>query len=179
MDGGTDLYFRNFSIFTPRPITQRESWRNLFTNENESITNTFIRGRENAKNYSIYLLVDCKVFSAAEKFAKLCKQNGFATIVGSATMGEGNGLTPLRLQISDMTYQSKNNTVNGISIRFPIEAPINELGKIDYEHFYNTIPDIHCSSDKALETAMSIINKNKRKGNGALNCYDLLFQEKI
>ena len=154
-----------------------EQWRNLFTNENEMVTNAYIRGKQNVRNYSVYLLVDNNVFSTAEKFTKLCRQSDFATIVGCRTNGEGSGLTPLRVKISDIRYKGKNKTINGIDIRFPIEAPINDFGEIDYEHFYNTIPEIQCKSDEALETALAIISKNKREGCGTLNINSSCFKE--
>lgn len=51
--------------------------------------------------------------------------------------------------------------VEGVELVFPIEAPINKLGKIDYINFYNTNPDVYCKKEKALEVALDIINENK------------------
>jgi len=42
----------------------------------------------------IFLLVDRKVFSAAEAFASFCKGSGWATVVGERTGGDGGGSTP-------------------------------------------------------------------------------------
>lgn len=109
------------------------------------------------KEFNRFLLVDENVFSTAETFTMLCKQNGFATVIGEKTKGEGFGLTPLSLQITNSNYtgkyNKKNAVIKGIKITIPVEAPINEKGEIDYENSYNTTPDILCDGKDALQIA--------------------------
>ena len=162
--GGTDEYFRYLSMLTSEPMIITDRFRNLFTSENQSVKWNAMEG--NGKDYNRYLLVDGKVFSTAESLAIFCKQTGFATIVGEPTLGEGYGATPFMLNISDCEYSGKyqRNGVKkvGMSLVFPIEAPINEKGEIDYNHFYRTIPDIMCTSEEALQVAIGEIEAQKR-----------------
>lgn len=161
--GGTDEYFEYLSMFTSEPVMKSDDFRNLFTFENESVEWTAMKG--GGKDYNRYLLVDDKVFSTAESLAMLCKKTGFATIIGEPTKGEGYGATPFTLHISDGEYrgkyQSEGKTKIGMNIVFPIEAPINARGEIDYVNFYKTHPDIVCPSFQALEVAMQQIEMSK------------------
>ncbi len=43
----------------------------------------------------IYLIVNNKVYSAAESFASFCKDSDFATLVGGTTGKDGIGTNPL------------------------------------------------------------------------------------
>ena len=172
--GGTDEYFRNFSIFTSNDVVFSDRFRNLLSNENQEITHTVIPASVSAQDYNRYLLVDRKVFSTAETLSMICKSSGFAKVVGEITGGEGFGLTPYSLNIVDKNTKfikkenNKTYSLSGIKMSFPVEAPINEDGEIDYEGFYKTIPDIICNSEKgedALEVALKDIEskeKNKR-----------------
>ncbi len=148
--GGTDQYFQYFSSFTNENIICKDIWANLFTNEVENCNWLAIPSNPNAKNYKKYLLINDKVFSSADCLARICKETGYATVIGEPTMGEGCGVTPLRIKISD-----------NASINLPVEAPVNNKGNIDYQNFYNTVPNIICSSEQALTIALSIINSNK------------------
>ena len=149
--GGTDEYFKYFSILSNTDIVNCVKWRNLFTNENEAFFERCItKGTD--KKYRIYLLVDSKVFSTAEAFTQLCKKTHFATVVGERTSGEGAGMTPICINI---------NTKAPIILRFPIEAPINDNGEIDYENAYSTIPDIQVESTNALEVTLKTIEDHK------------------
>lgn len=147
--GGTDEYFEYFKIISNKAVIKNSRWHNLFTKENEQNSWEAIPKGTN-KEYDIYLLVDSKVFSTAQAFTDLCRSNNLATIVGERTLGEGYGMTPLSLQLC---------TSIPLMLRFPIEAPINVYGDIDYENCYSTIPDIECKSDEALDIALAMINQ--------------------
>ena len=163
--GGTDEYFELFSMFTSKPVFKKEHYRNLITGENESVEWMAMNGT--GKDYNRYLLVDDKVFSTSDSFARLCKNNGFATVIGEPTRGEGYGETPFILKISNSEYvEKKKDSFEkkiGMNLIFPIEAPINEKGKIDYDHFYRTIPDILCTSEEALQVALNQIEYHQSK----------------
>lgn len=87
-NGGSDSYFRHFDIFTDKNLNIDDKVFDLFLNENTEITWTIIPAGTD-KHYNKYLLVDEEVFSTAEKLTAACKQNGYATIIGAPTMGEG------------------------------------------------------------------------------------------
>ena len=150
-EGGTDEYFELFSIFSNRDIDNCVKWKNLFTGENEGfIEKSIIKGTN--RKYNIYVLMDSKVFSTAEAFVQMCKRTHFATLIGEETLGEGAGMTPLSIEL---------NTKVPIVINFPIEAPINYNGEIDYEGFYSTVPDFICERQQALDIALKIIDEQK------------------
>lgn len=169
--GGTDEYFEYFSIFSNMPIQITDQFRNVFTNENQRVTWTAMNGNSNAAEFNRYLLVDKDVFSTADSFAMMCKRNAFATIIGEPTRGEGYGATPFNLQIVNQNYeypvekQGYQFQYRGANLVFPIEAPINEIGEIDYENYYRTIPDIICSSEEALQVALNQIELKKQQEN--------------
>ena len=121
--------------------------------------------------YNKYLLVDEEVFSTAEKLTAACKQNGYATIIGAPTMGEGLGFTPFRLKLTDNIYDGKDadkfKNQYGLILKqtvlnYPTGAPINDFNEVDYENCYNTVPDIECPSKDALNVALDLINQNKK-----------------
>ena len=116
---------------------------------------------KNKRQYSRYLLIDGKVFSTSETLAKLCKQTGFATLIGEPTRGEGNAFTPYKLVLCDQ-IDTDEAVIKGIYLNFPTDAPVNENGEIDYERFYNTSPDIECPSEQALEVALNLIRQNEK-----------------
>ena len=163
--GGTDEYFDLiFPLISNKDLTVNCSFKNLFTNQNEDHSYV-IKTNHNNPKYNIYLLVDRNVFSTSETFTKCCKDNNLATIIGEPTRGEGYGLTPLAITLTNKAYTGKYKKnyvqIQGVQIVFPIEAPINELGEIDYINNYNTNPDIRCSKEEALAVALDIINENK------------------
>ncbi len=168
--GGSDEYFKNFSCFTDQTLPFKSECHDLFLDRNYSEIWEPIPASPDAKRYQKFLLVDNNVFSAAETLAKFCKQSGYATVVGEATLGEGGyGRTPFNIQLTSGEYHGEREheiRQNGqigenIGINFPTEAPINEKGEIQYEGFYNTIPDIECPKDQALDVVLSEI-QNKR-----------------
>ncbi len=167
--GGSDEYFEKLGIFTSKDINTTERFRDLLTNKNYEFTLNDIAGNPDAKEYNRYLLVDNKVFSTAEKLAAICKESKFATVIGEKTDGEGLGFTPFTLDIIDEDYEynitegNKIYTNNGIKMTFPIEAPINEQGEIDYENLYNTTPDIVCDGKDALKVAVQQIKEKQQE----------------
>ena len=149
--GGTDEYFKYFDVFSNQDIICTLRCYNLFTKEVEEHSWKAIpKGTD--KEYNRFLLINGKCFSAADIFVRLCKNNHFATIVGEETRGEGYGMTPVLISI---------NTKFPMILRVPVEAPINDLDQIDYEHEYNVKPDIFCLEDMALSEALSLIKKSK------------------
>jgi len=165
--GGTDEYFKYFSIFTKKSISLKERYKNLFLGENIECETKYIEGNSENKEFNRFLLVDKNVFSTAETFTILCKQNGFATVIGEKTKGEGFGLTPLSLQITNSKYtgkfNEKNAVIKGIKITIPVEAPINEKGEVDYQNCYNTTPHIVCDSKDAMQIAYKQIQNLKEE----------------
>ncbi len=141
--GGSDWYYRLFSIFTKHDVKTTKRWFNLFSGKLEEYTNIDILGEPEASDYKRCLLVDSKTFSAADEFARVVKSSGFATIIGEKTSGEGYGLSPYYLRLD-----------NDHELVFTVEAPVNQSGQIDYEHFYATEPDIICSGEQALDQAL-------------------------
>lgn len=71
----------------------------------------------------VYLLVDSKVFSSAEKFASFAKDTGFATLVGETTGGDRV------FEEIPLIYLPKSKFV----IRFSRELGINSDGTINME----------------------------------------------
>lgn len=150
---GTDMYFKLFSIFSNKNIIHELRWFNLFNETKEK--NSFeaiCKGTD--KKYNKFLLVNRNVFSGVDSFARLCKKNIFAKVIGEKTRGEGFGMTPLILNL---------NTKIPLMIRVPVETPINGYNKIDYENEYSVLPDIVCLSSEALEVTLDIIKESKIK----------------
>lgn len=79
----------------------------------------------------IFLLVDDYVYSSAEAFAAFCKATKFATLVGTATGGDGIGMDPAIVSLPN----------SGLLIRFPLEMGLNPDGTPNEE--YHTQPDIY------------------------------------
>lgn len=167
-DGGTDEYFNYLKMFTNTSVIYTDKFYNTYTKQNESITQEIISSNPDVKNYDKYLLVDDKVFSAADTLSRMSKETGFATIIGSKTAGEGYGFTPLNLKLFSnekeiIQQKGLKATIDGVSISLPIEAPINDMGDIDYENHYATSPDYYCDPDDALEVAFHLIKEKELK----------------
>lgn len=153
--GGSDEYFQYFKSINNKEISSEKKYYNLFSDIIEICDGkTIEKGTD--KEYSIYLLVDSKVFSTAEHFTDLCKQSGFATVIGEKTLGEGYGIDPISIKLGNE---------NSFILRFPVEAPINEIGEIDYENCYCTVPDIECKSNEVLDITMNLIAEKKQNVN--------------
>lgn len=157
--GGTDTYFNYLSMLFDKDITLKEEFRDLFTNRNEFFINSVISGGT-YKHYNVYLLVDNKVFSTAERLANSLKRSQSAILIGEQTQGEGFGMTPTRLKLVDSYNGKLTNPSKNISLQFTTEAPI-ENNKINYETNYATIPDILCKSEEALDVVLTIIQNQR------------------
>lgn len=167
--GGTDEYFKYLSMFANKDVITKNRWKDLILYKNYEIEEKLIsKGTDN--KYNIYLLIDNKVFSTADTLARVCKETGFAKLIGEQTLGSGYGLTISNIRIKrpkDIAYCTKNGIEYKLELGdsylyFSIDAPINEKGNIDYK-LYNTKPDIKCSGEKALEYALEDIKKRQRE----------------
>ncbi len=166
-NGGTDEFFKYFSIFFNQDITFEEHYKDLFTDTEYHYKNTVItKGTD--KSYSRYILTDENVFSTADTFARICKSGHFATLVGSKTRGEGYGSSIISLPILENNYSGRllngqNVNVNGINLNFPIDVPLNENGLIDFDNLYSTYPDIAALGKDALAVVLDLIEINRTK----------------
>ena len=78
----------------------------------------------------IYLLVDNRVFSAAESFSIFCKEQKFATIIGSKTKGDGYVYDPVLFKLNN----------SGLIVRMSSAMYLTEEGICNEEE--KTTPDI-------------------------------------
>ena len=168
--GGSDTYFKYFSIFTDENVNLEDNVFDLFLDEETGVTWTIIPAGTD-RHYNKYLLVDENVFSTAEKLTKACRQSGYATVIGTPTNGEGLGFSLFKLQLTNGVYDGvkaeelKNKygiTLKQLILTYPTGAPINDLEQIDYENCYNTIPDTICPSEDALNIALNLINQKQK-----------------
>ena len=106
-------------------------------------------GKQTGKAVTRWLLVDGEVFSAADSFAKFCKDTGFAMLVGSNTRGGGSlirGAAVCRL----------NHT--GLLFRFPVDSYENERGQASA--LEGTSPDFFAPPGTTpLETCFRLIEE--------------------
>lgn len=104
----------------------------------EAVDNPY-RGR-------IWVLIDEKVYSASENFVMFCKNTGFATLVGTATGGDGGIADPLLVALPN----------SGLIIRFSIFYGLNADGSGNEAK--GTTPDITIAEDgDALEECFRLI----------------------
>lgn len=106
----------------------------------------------------VYLLVDNRVFSAAEAFAYYVKSEKCITLVGDRTLGDGLGTDPLLLRLPN----------SGLIIRFSGEMGLNPDGSSNAEK--GTEPDIKVEKNnipydeyekKVLQATINMIDKVK------------------
>lgn len=91
----------------------------------------------------IWLLIDERVFSAAEGFAKLCKDTGEVTLVGRNTRGDGVGIDPAFIVLPN----------SKIILRYSLIYGLNADGSSNIE--FGTTPDIVSpDSENPLETCL-------------------------
>ncbi|MBR2121669.1 MAG: hypothetical protein IJ930_01815 [Lachnospiraceae bacterium] len=93
----------------------------------------------------IWLLTDKRVYSSAEGFAKFCKENGFATLVGGTTGGDGGSMTPSHAILPE----------SGLVIRYKCVENFNKDGSSNAECC--TVPDIECDPALALAECLAVI----------------------
>jgi Periplasmic protease len=128
-------------------------YSNLNMNDIKMMDNFTINSYEYKKSKKpefsgdIYLLVDNKVYSAAEGLAYFCKSTGWATIIGENTGGDGMLMNP-------MVCVLKNS---GICFQFTAQLGLNSDGSSNEE--VGTNPDIFCKSGNALKVCLKEIEK--------------------
>lgn len=94
----------------------------------------------------IFVLVDEKVYSASENFVMFCKNSGYATLVGTATNGDGGVADPFLLALPN----------SGLLVRFSIFYGLNADGTGN--EATGTTPDILLDSgEDALEKCLSFL----------------------
>ncbi len=81
-----------------------------------------------------WVLIDGSSYSAADQFAAFCKDTGWATLVGTNTMGDGAGVAPVFLQLPG----------TGLVVRFHVNYTLNDDGTSNAET--GTAPDIRCEA---------------------------------
>lgn len=153
--GGTDEYYSLFSIFTKKDVVENITYVDSLTGEEVETQGVAIVGDKNAKDYDRYLLVDKECFSATDALARMCKETGFATVVGERTRGEGIGLTPFDLQIATLNdEQQKIYGASAVDMQFASENPATNDSFI-------TTPNIVCAPSQAVETAKTLIESKR------------------
>lgn len=107
---------------------------------------------ENYFNGEIFLLIDEGVYSAADNLAYLCKARGFATLVGRTTGGDGTGIAPMEVKLSN----------SGLLFRFSPTTGLNLDGTSNVE--IGTSPDIACDKNEdPLYKCLEIIEEKRKK----------------
>ena len=97
-----------------------------------------------------WLLVSPRVYSASEYFAVLCKDTGFATLVGQTTGGDGIGIDPMICVLPN----------SGIVYQFTTVYGLNLDGSNNEET--GTEPDIVVPEDgNALEVCLRAIEEGR------------------
>lgn len=150
--GGTDEFFDLLSCFADKDILENITYTDTLSGETISTSHVAIpAGSE--REYNKYLLVDGEVFSASDALTRICKQTGFAKVIGEKTRGEGLGLTPFKLNLISLneTQQKEYGMTDGY-LQFPIEAPTEG-------QTYRTEPDISCNAEQAEAVATEQINE--------------------
>lgn len=94
----------------------------------------------------IWVLVDGDVYSASENFAMFCKNTGFATLLGTATGGDGGMADPLLISLPN----------SGLLVRFSMFYGLNTDGSGNEAN--GTLPDVIVEEDKdALDECLGLI----------------------
>ena len=97
-----------------------------------------------------WLLVSSRVYSASEYFAVLCKDTGFATLVGQTTGGDGIGINPMICVLPNSGIVYQFTTMNGLKLD---GSSNEEMG---------TEPDIVVPEDEdALEVCLRAIEEDR------------------
>ena len=84
----------------------------------------------------VYLFVDDLVFSGAESFSIFCKEQNFATIIGTKTMGDGYVYDPVLFKLNN----------SGLIVRMASTMYLTESGICDEEE--KVTPDIDIKNTK-------------------------------
>lgn len=97
-----------------------------------------------------WLLVDKQVYSSSDAFAGFCKDTGWATLVGTSTLGDGDTLSPVALDLKN----------TGLLVRFSSTVSANSEGLLN--QLYGTSPDILSKpSESPLDTVLRVIRYDR------------------
>ena len=133
-------------------VNEIDSSAKRFTAQQESsfthytIDTKHFEQSENPYKGDIWVLVDDTVYSSSENFAVFCKNTGFATLVGTATGGDG-GADPILVSLPN----------SGLIVRFSVFYGLNANGTGN--EAYGTEPDILIREDEdALQKCLDQID---------------------
>lgn len=146
-------YYKNFDVQLIRNQLEQDKIP-LFCNQLgltdyyivEDEISGILQVNEEAANAKRWVLIDNKVYSAADSFASFCKMTGWATLVGTTTKGDGMGITPLLITLPN----------TGLLMRFSGTASANEEGNLNA--IYGTIPEYYSTKwENPFSTFLRII----------------------
>lgn len=89
-----------------------------------------------------WVLINERVYSAADSFASFCKETGWATLVGTRTKGDGDGIPPVLVTLPN----------TGLLVRFSAVTGENSEGRLNA--LYGTAPDVPSSRYEAPITTL-------------------------
>lgn len=88
-----------------------------------------------------WVIVDGRVYSAADSFSAFCRETGWATVVGSTTLGDGKGTSPvlaalpetgLLIRFSGLAVESPDGALNAIiGTRPDVQIGVNDGNAYD------------------------------------------------
>uniref|UniRef100_UPI004057C97E S41 family peptidase n=1 Tax=Acetatifactor sp. TaxID=1872090 RepID=UPI004057C97E len=149
----TEEYIDANVISTESIPSAQDNFLSQYTDDFSHYTKdtTIFAPAEHPYTGNIYILIDEDVYSSAENFVIFCKNTGFATLVGTATGGDGGIADPMLFSLPN----------SGLIVRFSIFYGLNADGSGNEAN--GTVPDIAIAEDEnALDKCLSIILlKNK------------------
>ena len=93
-----------------------------------------------------WVLIDGGTYSAADGFATFCKETGWATLVGTQTMGDGGSAAPLMVRLPD----------TGLLVQFSCAVTLNSDGSLNA--IAGTLPDYRPNpKESPLEACLRLI----------------------
>lgn len=148
----TRNYF--FSDFAPKPVGAvedhilpefvRELELTHFIKVRRQVSNDAVL-EENAMGAKRWVIIDGRVYSAADSFSNFCKATGWATLVGQPTLGDGQGITPVLIALPE----------TGLLVRFSGSAAETSDGTLNAA--CGTEPDIRINP--SVESSREAINR--------------------
>ena len=142
-----------FDDFTPKPISElsghivpayvkKFDLTHYFKSHQTLSTESTLE--KNITNAKRWVIIDNRVYSAADSFSAFCKATGWATLVGQSTRGGGTGSTPILISLPNTgllvrfsgivveTYEGTVNVVTGTKPDIQVD-PIVE----NYQYIIN------------------------------------------